>query len=564
MTVGRVRATLALALFATVASGFPSTDAAAQGIDGVVRLQASGGAAAGVLVAAYDDDGERVRAALTDATGGFTIDVPAGRYRIQAERIGLSTTTVEGVVVSGNERVFRRVEMADRAIELAGLVVDSRVRSCRTGSREASRVQRWWSEVRTALGVSAALQEEEFGTFLVERFERVWDEDLEEVVAAGRRWEVSTSTRPFVSAPADELLERGFVTGRFGLDREYYGPDADVLLSTIFLNAHCFTLDDDREDEGQLGLRFEPVEESRIIDIAGTFWVDTTTATLTELDFEYVNLEGPDGDGAGGGARFSYLSSGAWIVSEWYIRIPRTGVRGRRNRLQTIGYFDGGGSVTPLDTGAPVGAAGAVGAGPPSPGAATAGSVSGVVHDRVRGSTLDGAVVSVLGTNHTAVTDAGGRFSIPDVPVGLRYLSFEHPDLTAWGVDARPRSVEVSPGEAVDVDLATPTFEEAALDLCLEAGIDAITAITGTVVSPESLPVLGARIQLEYEVRAGPGGSLSRVNASTNEFGRFAVCTAPSGVDVTLSLRVDGEWQEITEMETAEGRIVSQRIRLVR
>lgn len=546
----KLRVLAAIVSLGTLALG--PTTASAQGIDGVVRLQTSGQTAQGVLVAAYTDDGTRVRAALTDGSGGFAIDLPPGQYRLQAERIGLMTTTIDSVVVSGTDRTFQPVEMGDRPIELDGLIVDSRVRSCGTGSREAARIQRWWSEVRTALGVSAALQNEEFGTFLVERFERVWDEDHEELIAARRRWQVSTSTRPFVSAPAEELLEHGFVRGSVGFDREYFGPDADVLLSTIFLNAHCFRLDDDQEDEGRLGLRFQPTEERRIADIEGTFWIDTTTATLTELDFTYANLDGPDADGAGGSARFSYLPSGAWIVSEWFISIPHTGRRGRSDRLQTLGYFDGGGVVTPL----PAATSNEVGRG--------TGTVGGVVLDRMRDGPLPGAVVSVVGTEHEARTDTNGRFSIDAVPTGLHYLSVEHPLLDAWGVEARPQSIEVSAGMPSVVELATPTFRQAALDLCLAAGVDASTAITGTVVGPDALPIPGIRVQLTYEVRTGPGGSLDRVTVTTNEFGRFSACSAPPGVDVALSLRTDDGWHAVAEVRTVEGSVTARPIRLVR
>jgi hypothetical protein len=535
------------ALFLLVAFGAGPGAVSAQGIDGVVTFASTGEPAPGVLVAIYDERGGRVRAELTDATGRFAIDVQPGRYGLRADRIGLSPTTVEEITVGAFERVSRTVEMVVRPIELEGIVVDTRVRSCRTNSRQAHRVQRWWSEVRTALGVNSALQEEQFGHFLVERFQRVWDADLKEPIATGRRWEVSTSTRPFVSAPADELMERGFVTGRFGLDREYFGPDADVLLSTVFLSAHCFSLDEDRDRRGQIGLRFDPVDDRRVVDIAGTFWVDTTTATLTELDFEYVNLDGPDADDASGRAVFAYLPSGAWIVSDWYIRIPRTGMRGRRNRLATIGYFDGGGSVTPLNTGAEP---------------QTTGSIRGVVRDEVRGEALEGATVTVLGTEQATVSDDAGRFEITGVPTGERFVSFEHPEVTRWGVDAPPVQVDVSPAAPAEVALRTPAFEEAAFALCLDAGLGARTIIVGAVVNRDGVPLMGVPIRLSYEVRSGPGGSVSRVNLSTDESGRFAVCSVPGPQRVTLSTRVDGEWRDITELDAIEGRITFHETRL--
>ncbi|MEM7417668.1 MAG: carboxypeptidase regulatory-like domain-containing protein [Gemmatimonadota bacterium] len=542
--LGRASAVAWLTLGCMVGAGSAPHAIAGQGIEGIVRLASTGVPAPGVLVAAFEE-GRRVRSVLTNGTGHFSLELPPGVYSLQAERIGLTTSTVERVVVAPGTNPFETIEMADRAIELEGLVVDSRVRSCRTNARDADRIQRWWSEVRTALGVSSALQEEEFGTFIVERFQRVWDEDdpddFEEPVGVGRRWSMSTSTRPFVSAPAEELMTGGFVTGRFGMNREYFGPDADVLLSTTFLNAHCFSLeDDDRNRPGQVGLRFDPVEERHIVDIAGTFWVDTTSATLTDLEFEYVDLDGPDADGAGGHATFDYLDSGAWIVSEWFIRIPRTGARGRRNRLTTIGYFDGGGRVTPIPR---VGERG------------DSGTIQGVLRDRLRGGVLAGATVSVLGTDLQTTTDDAGRFRLDAVPPGLRYIGVSHTDLMAWGIDVLPEPVELSRGGAADIELATPDFKTAAFTLCRDAGVEARTGITGRALAPEGRPLMGVRVRLQYEVRHGGGGSLSTASTTTDESGRYAVCSVPPDVDVTLSLPVDGEWRSIIDFPTREERV---------
>lgn len=539
----RVVIALALLAFALIAA-----PASAQGVDGVVTFASNAQPVPGVLVAAFDADGARVRAALTDSDGRFALELPAGEYRLVAERIGLSQTTIDGLVVRVGERTSRDIEMIDRPIELEGLVVDSRVRSCRTDARDADRVQRWWSEVRTALGVSSALQEEEFGHFIVERFERVWDEDAEHLVGIGRRWTVSQSTRPFVSAPAEELMSRGFVTGRFGVDREYFGPDADVLLSTVFLNAHCFSLDDDRERDGQIGLRFDPVDDRRVVDIAGTFWVDTTTATLTELDFEYVNLEGPDADGSGGGATFDYLDSGAWIVSEWFIRIPRTGVRGRSNRLSTIGFFDGGGAVTPL---------------PPVDPASGLGTITGTAVDEIREGPLAGATVRVLGTDHETTTDAEGRFRLDGVPAGSRYVALEDPELTRWGVSAPPTPIDIARGSSTEVTLTTPDFEQAAFTLCLDAGIGARTIIVGTVVDRDDRPIRGVRMRLQYEVRHSGGGSLSSASVTTDEFGRYAVCSVPADVRVTLAVRSAGEaWIDVSDFDVREGDVIVRETRV--
>jgi len=533
-----VAATLAL-----LAVGLSSGAAQAQGIIGTVRHQSTGEPLPGVLVSVIGPGGERVRAVLTDGTGGFTVEVPMGRYQLRAERIGLRTEMTDTFDLNTFNMRFQRIEMAARAIEIAGLVVDSRVQSCRLDPQKATRLQRWWSEIRTALDVSAALQREQFGRFLVEKFDREWDKDLREIIASNRRFEVSVSTRPFVSASAQELADEGFVQGDPGPERLYYGPDADVLLSSVFLTQHCFSLVEERDRDHQLGLHFEPVEGREVADIEGTLWVDTVTSELTDLDFRYVNFDGPEGDDAGGNIVFEYLPSGAWIVSDWYIRIPKTSVLFRR--VSVIGYFDGGGSVTPLS--------------PPEPGGAV-GSIRGLVADSLRGGGLGGAVVTLLGTSRQTLTDDDGRFGFFEVPVGSHYVGFFHDELDTWGLGSGYVQVDLREGGSADVTLFVPSFEQVALALCMGRGVDAETVVVVRVLGPDRDPRPGERIRLAYELPRRRGGRMVQLNFRTDESGRFVVCSIPGGKPVTIRANLGGEWADITDFTPQEGEVTYREI----
>jgi len=356
-----MRLLLAGAALAPVAAA--PEPAGAQGVTGAVLDSATAAPLPGVLVEALDADGTRVGATLSDAAGRFTIRLNApGRYRARAERIGLRTATTEWIEVAGSELRATRIAMSGRAVRIEGFVVDSRVRECRLDGGQAVRIQSLWDEIRKALEISLVVQRERLIAFRIESIRREWSADLGSISADTTVVGVGRSEHPYVSAGAELLLGGGFVQGEPG-QRRFYGPDANVLLSDEFLFAHCFSLADtddgagvvDTDDRaGVVGLTFEPLPSREVPDIAGTLWVDTATAELEHLEYRYVGLQWLPPHEGGGRVTFSHLPSGAWIVSDWYIRMPRVGlVRGPESPIEVsviAGYVDVGGRVHPLTT----------------------------------------------------------------------------------------------------------------------------------------------------------------------------------------------------------------------
>ena len=75
------------------------------------------------------------------------------------------------------------------------------------------------------------------------------------------------------------------------------------------------------------------------------------------------------------------------------------------------------------------------------------GTINGRVVDEASGRALQGAVVTVRGTNHSDFTDTEGRFSIPGVPAGAANLEIEY-----VGLDHFSQQVMVSPGATATVN----------------------------------------------------------------------------------------------------------------
>lgn len=539
---------------AGVLSAVPRASLSAQTVTGSVLDATSSAPLQGVLVSLLNADGERVRAVLSDETGRFVIPTEAfGDYSLRAERIGLRTTTSATFRLFSTIAHDERILMGDRAVEIAGLVVDSRVQQCRLDRDRAVQLQRWWREVRTALDVSSVVQGTGLVTFEIERFERQWDARLESVIATESHNETLTSSRPFVSAEADFLADGGFVQGDLMGQRQYYAPDADVLLSSVFLAQHCFSLSES-DDESVLGLTFEPTEDNRRAEIMGTLWVDTTSAELQSLDFRYVNVSGLPENESGGGVSFEYLPSGAWIVSDWYIRMPRLALRAwmpEEDQLQLLGYVDIGGDVNARATVAeasedPLGRSGAI---------------RGVVHDSIRGRALAGATVSVLGTSHRVLAGPDGSFVIPEVPVGEQRVTFAHLDAAEWQLGAPVARVTVSEGDTVNVELALPGFRQAARVLCLGSAREAQSVLVGVLTDAAGQPVSRGSIHFEWkETRPDEKTYDMTQEVLTGSDGRFVICTIPAEVVVRAAITEGNRRREVFELTLPTHDIVFRRV----
>ena len=87
---------------------------------------------------------------------------------------------------------------------------------------------------------------------------------------------------PFRALAVENLLRNGFVRpddeGSF-----YYAPDAGILLSDPFLDTHCMSLEEGKDEaEGLIGLSFEPTEDRGVTDISGVLWLDPDPLDLDD------------------------------------------------------------------------------------------------------------------------------------------------------------------------------------------------------------------------------------------------------------------------------------------
>jgi hypothetical protein len=328
--------------------------AAAQRITGEIADPAAGGPVVGAFIRLLDAEGRFLRGVLSDTAGRFTIALPApGRYLLRAERIGYTSVDAGPFDVAPGETLPVRMESGMRAIMLEGLAVESEKR-CTTRPERAAGAARVWDEARKALELTLWAMDNADIRYRSTVYVRdlgprldVRDQRLRSVANVG--------AKSFPTVAVETIAEHGFAR-LVGDSIDYYGLDAEMLISDWFLDTHCFEVQ--AGDEDLIGLGFRPIRNRGQPDVEGTLWVERATGRLRWLDYAYVGIESvmPDlrravrpSDPAipsirmTGHTVFRRLESGIWIVDDWWIRVPVLGYS--RGEVHLNGWRQQGGVV---------------------------------------------------------------------------------------------------------------------------------------------------------------------------------------------------------------------------
>ena len=507
---------------------------AAQAVQGRVSDATSGAPVSVALVVLLDSAGVQRGGDLTDSDGTFRVQVPGpGRYTLQAERIGFETV-VHAFEVMDNRIVTLDLSAAPLALDLAGVRVEVR-RQCSTSAEEGQVIATLWEETRKALRNQQWTTRMGLARFRLVEYERELHPSSHVAIGESRRSFRHTGQNPIRSRPADELHTKGFVrsldTGEFA----YYGPDAAVLLSDEFVEAHCFGLTSSPDDPELIGITFRPRPDRRAArDIEGTLWLTREGARLNSVEFTYTWSPWVEARGvAGGRVDFEELPNGAWIVRNWWIRMPRMVenlglMSGGRSGLRVAGIVEVGGSAEQVDVLRVAGVADGA-----------TGRVRGQVWDSVRARPLAGAEIYIQDDAPTSVTDGSGRFILDDVPIGVHDVLFRHPRLDSLALTAPAARVSVTRGGEAEVVLGVPSLRTLIGVLCVAADMPAgVTVVSGTVTAPDSdRPVSGATVALEWtdiEVVAGREfqADVQMIEVTTDTRGRYVACGVPPGVQL--------------------------------
>ena len=508
----------------------------------------------GALVYLLDDSGAVVRTALTDERGRVLfLRFPAGSYRVRAEMIGMATGESNLLEARVGATLHEEIRLDARPIRLEGIAVAVDER-CRVRPAEGLLTAQGWDEARKALATAVFTDEQRLYRYQTMLYERDLDRNTRVIRRENQSRREANMRSPFRSRPAEELIDRGFVEPSGGVDL-YFAPDANVLLSDVFLDSHCFRLrrGERGETAGLIGLAFEPTSERRrIIDVAGTLWLDPASSELRWLEYRYANLD-PDirSDEIGGRVEFQRMPEGGWIVPEWWIRMPRValqtdGFRGGRRRY-VVGFREAGGMVLDVQ-----------GAGRALRHRGT-GGIEGVVRDSL-GSALEGVRVDIVGAAQEVVTDSAGWFEISGLVEGIYRVRFVDPRLEAYGYSPEPLTPAVFNGEMTHVEFDMPSAASVLTDVCSEVrmvgpewenlppqakGTGILVGWVRDAVTDEPLPGAVVRVlSYRYEFRPGGASVIDRgmfgVQTTTDEEGVYRVCRLPERELLTVVVVYEG------------------------
>ena len=308
---------------------------------------ADGSPVTGALVALLNVRDSVVAEGLASESGTRVLMAPHGAYRVRVRRIGYLPFVSSELTLPRAGELLLSVESP--RVVLQSIVVNS-TSQCSRNDPNAQALSTVWDEIDKALRSSQLTLLDLSGIGRARKYRRDIDR-FGNVVSGDSTEFFITDRRPFGVEDPAKLASDGYVVGDMDRGWTIFGPDETVLESEEFATTHCFRLVRERERPGLIGVSFEPIPRRELPDIRGVIWVDQRSAELREIRFSFVNAGQLSRNDAWGFTRFRRVPSGAWIVDEWQLSVPRLGIRqtlapdNPRRLVIVTGRFDNGGGI---------------------------------------------------------------------------------------------------------------------------------------------------------------------------------------------------------------------------
>lgn len=505
-----------------------TTSSGAQVVRGRVTETGNAAPVAGALVSlsgvASDD---AITSVLTNVSGEYALRAPgAGQYRLAVKRIGVRRFVSPAFDIRSGETRVIDVPIDAIALTLPQVTVSG---LCALRSRDLARIASLWDEARTALEAAEISMRDSLSQTRITRYAAELEPSLR-VLFDWRSDAAVVSGEPYTSVTGDSLSAMGYWHALPGDSVEFLAPDAKALTSNAFLRDHCFGLAPaPRTRRDLVGLSFQPSRDRTLPDISGTIWLDARQFELRYIEFRYTRLGGtPNADRVGGEVYFSRLTSGAWIVERWFIRMP-----------QVITVEEAWPRQQLREEGGAVVVEGAVA---PSPVA----TVSGVVRD-TSGRPLSGATVRALGTHRQVMSGPDGSYRLDSVPATTLNIVVHTEAYDSHAALADRRRVPLNPGQRMRLDLRAANGNALRQEFCpvtspTSPGRRRVRSVLRLLMvdSATTTPLSGIRFMVSWPMNAEMQGEMgnSELNrqAMSDQRGAATFCDLPAGVPLEVSV----------------------------
>jgi hypothetical protein len=525
--------------FAWVLAVCSATALPAQVVRGRVTERNTTASVAGALVSLLGDAHDStIVSVLTSPAGDYAVRAPVpGRYRLAVKRIGVRRFVSSSFDLGDGETRALDVGIDPVALSLPPVTVSG---LCATRPRELARIASLWEEARTALEATEISMRDRLMQAQISRYAGELDPTTLRALFDWRSDAEMMVSQPFTSLSGDSLSAVGYWRVLPGDSVEYLAPDASALSSNAFLRDHCFTLAGAPRGRPDLvGLGFGPARDRVLPDIRGTIWIDAKKFELRYIEFRYTRLPDiPDADRVGGEVHFARLSTGAWIVDRWFIRMPQVVVLPNQIAPRRQLREEGGTVVTD----------GFVPSIPPS-------TVTGVLRDS-GGRPVAGATIRAIGTHRQAVTGPDGTYRLDSLPPGSVSVVAHTNGYDSFAVLAATRRVELQPGRSQRIDLRSRDSGAIRDEACPDPNLRYLQrarvrgALRLLLVDSASLvPMPGVRFVVSWPMRndaalrrmvapvgRGWSGQQQTQQALTDSRGTATFCDLPYGFPVEVLL----------------------------
>jgi len=542
--------------------------ATGQVVRGSTRSQATGAAVPGTILVLIDSTNETAARTLADEQGDFMLyPRSAGRYRLRAIRIGFRPVTSEFFDLRGDTTISLR--MVDLPLDLPAVTTRERTQ-CSVRPDSALALGALWEDVKAALLATAITREGTGFRFDLVDHTRVYDFATRALLDVGLTESAVYETRSWASIAPERLRRDGYVFENRD-STAFVAPDIETLLSDYFVSTHCFRIGTDARTDSLIAVEFDPATRAKHVEVRGTLWVDRRTHELRSLDFRYVNLELPvrGADSvAGGHVGFVRLPAGAWIVSDWEVRVPVAHVASeqglppaRRRAGAPVVLIHRHPVIDELRV--------------------SGGTLRDVFRDGVivwsrhtrsirvhvmngdarAGAPIEQAAVFLVGSRRPfALADTSGDVTIGDVLPGAYLIEVATRELDVLGWARARVRIDVDSTALSTTDVRVESSLEAARAVCLDDA-KTLNHETGVIVGRIQRggePVSGRLVTVSWIGDAAgahsPGSIVSRTMRSLASDGRFLACGVPR--NRPIEIRVAGDQAAPTETRLTSDQVV--------